>query len=251
MLDAHTYIGSYPFRHLPHPDPDALVRVLDREGVGAAWVAYLPSAFHRDPTPGTAALYAALSPYRDRLHPVPTIRPDWPGWSDSFEQAVARGAPAIRAYPHLWGMGPGNAALASPATACAATDVALPLPVRFEDARQRHPLDVAGDLPAATIRALARGGTNARIVVMAAGRALIEEVHWGLTDSERKHVLWDISWIWGPPEDDLAHLLTAVGTQHFTYGSAWPLRLAQTPRANLALLPEELATARLADLMVR
>jgi hypothetical protein len=250
MLDAHTYIGSYPFRHLPHPDPDALVRVLDREGIGAAWVAHLPSAFYRDPTPGTAALHTALAGYRDRLHPVPTIRPDWPGWNDSFERAVALGAPAVRAYPPLWGMAPGNAALASLATACAAAGVALTLPVRFEDPRQRHPLDVAGDLPAATIRELARVGTNARIVVLAAGRALIEEVHWGLTESERKRVVWDISWIWGPPEDDLAHLLTTIGAAHFTYGSGWPLRLAQTPRANLALLPGELATVRLADLAV-
>jgi hypothetical protein len=250
MLDAHTYIGSYPFRHLPHPSPEALVRVLDREGIAAAWVAHLPSAFYRDPTPGTAALHAALAPYGDRLHPVPTIRPDWPGWNDSFERAVALGAPAVRAYPQHWGMGPGNPALVSLATACAAAGVALTLPVRFEDPRQRHPLDVAGDLPAATIRELARAGTNALIVVLAAGRAVIEEVHWGLTESERKRVVWDISWIWGPPEDDLAHLLTAIGAAHLTYGSGWPLRLAQTPRANLALLPPEQATVRLADLSV-
>jgi hypothetical protein len=31
------------------------------------------------------------------------------------------------------------------------------------------------------------------------------------------------------------------------YGTAWPLRLAQTPRANLALLPDELRGLRLAD----
>jgi len=31
------------------------------------------------------------------------------------------------------------------------------------------------------------------------------------------------------------------------YGTAWPLRLAQTPRANLALLPDELAGVTLTD----
>jgi len=31
------------------------------------------------------------------------------------------------------------------------------------------------------------------------------------------------------------------------YGTAWPLRLAQTPRANLALLPDELQDVTLAD----
>jgi len=31
MIDVNTLIGPYPFRHVPHPDPDVLVRVLDRE----------------------------------------------------------------------------------------------------------------------------------------------------------------------------------------------------------------------------
>ena len=57
-IDVNTFIGPYPFRHVPHPDPDVLVRVLDREGMRQAWVGHLPSAFYRDPTPGNAALYA-------------------------------------------------------------------------------------------------------------------------------------------------------------------------------------------------
>ena len=58
---------------------------------------------------------------------------------------------------------------------------------------------------------------------------------------------WDISWIWGPPEDELALLLRTVGAGRFVYGTAWPLRLAQTPRASLALLPDDVALPALAD----
>src|SRR5256885_9265179 len=43
MIDCAAYIGPYPFRHLPHPDPDVLVRVLAREGLAGAWVGYLPA----------------------------------------------------------------------------------------------------------------------------------------------------------------------------------------------------------------
>jgi hypothetical protein len=38
-----------------------------------------------------------------------------------------------------------------------------------------------------------------------------------------------------------------MGSSRFVYGTAWPLRLAQTPRANLALLPDEWAKVPLAD----
>ena len=123
--------------------------------------------------------------------------------------------------------------------------LSLVLTVRFEDLRQRHPLDAAGDLSAATVRSLARAGEPVRLVVTAAGREMIEEVHWGLTPAEQRRVFWDISWIWGPPEDHLAKLFRTVGAERFVFGSQWPLRLTQAPRANLDLLPDDLRPASL------
>jgi hypothetical protein len=247
MIDHHTYIGQYPFRHLPHPDADALVRVLDREGVDEAWVGHLPSAFHRDPAAGNIELRDALEPYKSRLRMSPTIRPDWPAWRDELRRARDAGAAAVRAYPTHWSLPPSGDAMRELATTCAEEELCLLLTVRFEDARQRHPCDAFEELSASAIRDLARAGTGARIVVAAAGRAIIEEVHWGVSAEERRSVWWDISWIWGPPENDLAHLLATIGAERFVYGSGWPLRLAQTPRANLALLPPTRRPAILGD----
>jgi hypothetical protein len=145
-------------------------------------------------------------------------------------------------------MGPHDARMARLAGACGEVGVPLVLTVRFEDARQRSVLDVAGDLTGAHIRAIARADARAQVNVTCAGRALIEESHWGLTPEERARLQWDISWIWGPPEDDLAHLLRTVGADRFVFGSAWPLRLVQSPIANLALLPEEMRRTSLAEL---
>jgi hypothetical protein len=246
-VDVSALIGPYPFRDIPHPDPDVLVRVLDREGIEGAWVGHLPSVFHTDPQRGNLDLYRQLAPFRSRLIPAPAVRPDWPGWEREFSRAVDEGADAIRAYPSHWGLLPGHPALSELAHACASKGIALVCTVRFEDSRQRHSIDVAGDLPAATIRGVARAGTGVRLVVVAAGRALIEEVHWGLTPEERTLVFFDTSWIWGPPENDFAHLLRTVGASRFVYGTSWPLRLAQVTRANLALLPDDLKATILVD----
>ncbi|MDQ3998185.1 MAG: hypothetical protein M3303_14350 [Gemmatimonadota bacterium] len=250
MIDCNALIGPYPFRYVPHPDPEVLARVLDREGLDGAWVGHLPSAFYRDPTPGNAALFTALAPHGDVLQPVPTIRPDWPRWRTALEEAAKLGAPAVRAYPSQWGLGPHDAHMLALARACGELGLVLLLTVRFEDLRQRHALDSAGDLTAAAIRALARAGPATRIVVTAAGREMIEEVHWGLTPDEQSRVYWDISWIWGPPEDHLAKLLRSVGASRFVYGTHWPLRLAQTPRSNLDLLPDEAIARSLGDVRV-
>jgi predicted TIM-barrel fold metal-dependent hydrolase len=240
VIDVNCLIGTYPFRELPHPDPEVLVRVLAREGLDGAWVGHLPTAFHRDVTAGNEALFAALEPHRALLDPVPAIRPDWPHWQLALANAHADGARAIRAYPMQWGMGAHDARLAALAHACAEIGLPLVLTTRFEDARQRSALDSSSDLTGAHIRAIVRADPGVRVVVTSAGRALIEESHWGLTPDERARLWWDISWIWGPPEDDLAHLLHTVGAKRFLFGSAWPLRLVQSPIANLDLLPPEL-----------
>ena len=68
-----------------------------------------------------------------------------------------------------------------------------------------------------------------------------------LTPEEQRRVFWDISWIWGPPEDHLAKLFRTMGAERFVFGTQWPLRLTQTPRANLDLLPDDVRGATLAD----
>lgn len=249
-VDVNALIGPYPFRHVPHPDPDVLVRVLDREGIDAAWVGHLPSAFYRDPAPGNAVLLEALRPYGDRLRPVPVVRPDWPLWERTLRAAFDTGAPAVRAYPPQWGLPPHDPRMLDLARSCGEVGIALLLTTRFEDVRQRHWMDGAGDLSGATVRALARVSDRVRLVVTGAGRDLIEEAHWGLTPDEQARVWWDISWIWGPPEDHLATLFRTMGPERFVFGTGWPLRLTQTPTANLLLLPDELHGATLADASV-
>jgi hypothetical protein len=247
MIDVNTFIGGYPWRHVPHPEPGILAHVLEREGLAGAWVGHLPSAFYRDPAHGNHALYEALRPFRPVLRPVPTIRPGWPGLDRELDRATAEGAPGVRVYPQLGGVGAGDAALSALGRELKKRDLALVFTVRFEDARQRHPLDVAGDLSAAHVREFVRDGSGATVVVTAASREFMEEVHWGLTPDERSTVYWDISWLWGPPSDELSHLFRSVGADRFVFGSMWPLRLVQAPVANLQLLEPDVASMTLVD----
>ena len=121
--------------------------------------------------------------------------------------------------------------------AAAAVRIPVVLTVRFEDVRQRHPLDATPDLSTATVRALARADPGVRLLVTHADRAFVEEVHFGLTPEESRRVLWEFSWVWGPPEDHLALLLETVGATRFTFGTGMPLRIPEGAMAKLDLLP--------------
>src|SRR2546425_13299370 len=122
------------------------------------------------------------------------------------------------------------------AAACGAARLPLVLAVRLEDSRQRHPNDTAPELPAAAVRALIRTDDDVRILVTHADRGLIEEVHFGSTPEEAARLWWDISWIWGPPEDPLETLLATVGVERFVFGTGQPLRIPENAVAKLDLL---------------
>lgn len=235
-VDVSAWIGAYPFRELPHPDASVLVRVLEREGIGQAWVGSLPSAWHRDPGPSNAWLYAELQPHAGILCPSPTVRPDWPGWERMLDDAATRGAPSVRLYPMQLGLAGTAPLLGSVARACGERGLVLQLTVRFEDLRQRHPMDNAADLTAAHIRSIVRSDPRVRVIVSGAGRDLIEETHWSLTPAEQARCSWDWAWVWGPPEDHFAHVVSTIGAERFVFGSYWPLRLVQAPVATFSLL---------------
>ena len=236
VLDTAAFIGPYPFRALPACTVGDLLEGMDRADIERAWVGHLPSFLYRDPAPGNRELLAALAPFRDRLRPVPTVHPGMPRWEDDLERAVNEGAPAVRLYPTWQGIDPAGGEMRVVAAAAASLGLPLLLTVRFEDGRQRHSLDTAPELPAAAIRRLVGADPAVRLLVSHADRSFIDEVHFGLRPAEAARILWDIAWIWGPPEDHLQLLLETMGAERFCVGTGFPLRLLEGPGAKLDLL---------------
>lgn len=228
LVDHNAMIGTFPFRALPDPTPQRLVSDMNRLGIAHAWVGHLPSIWYRDVAAGNDELFAALEPFRERLHPVPAVNPAWPAWQREVERAAAERCPAVRVWPAHHGYPTSGPALAALAAACAGHDLSLLITMRLEDARQKSRLDIAPDLIGADVRHAVRAHPEVRLLVTAADRAIVEEVHWGSTPDESARIRWDISWIWGAPEDHLAHLVRTVGRERFVFGSHFPFRLPES-----------------------
>jgi predicted TIM-barrel fold metal-dependent hydrolase len=235
QIDVNTFLGAYPFRDVGERDPRALLREMARVGTTAAWVSHLGAVYRRDPAEGNALLYAAATS-DSRLRPVPAVHPSLPGSMAVLDNAVARGVPAVRCDPTLCGLPPVGDEMRRLLAACAARQLPLMMAVRLEDVRQRQPEDVATDLPPWAVRQLIRSHPAARLIITHADRDFIEQVHFGSTPEEAARILWEISWIWGPPEDQLELLLGTVGLARFTFGTGMPLRLPETSVAKLDLL---------------
>ena len=234
-IDVNAFLGGYPFAKVPGTAPADVLQAMDRVAIDEAWVTHLPGLFWRDPTVGNAWLYETCRA-APRLHPVPAVHPGLANWSDVLREAVAHDAPAIRCDPGHFALAPAGAEMIALAAAAGAAGKPLLLAVRLEDARQRHPHDVTPELPAHAVRALIRSGPAVRLVITHADRGFIEEVHFGSTAEEARRIWWDISWIWGPPEEHLATVLRTIGPERFVFGTGQPLRLPETAVAKLDLL---------------
>ena len=234
-VDVNAFLGAYAWRRVPGTSPEALLAAMDRVGIDEAWVTHLPSLFWRDPTEGNPWLYETTARHT-RLRPVPAVHPGLASWERVLSEAASAAVPAVRCDPHYLGLAPTGDEMRVLAAACGTARVPLLLAVRLEDGRQRHPHDVAPELAAASVRALIRGDEDLRLIVTHADRGFIEEVHWGATPTERRRIWWDISWIWGPPEDHLATVLATIGADRFVFGTGQPLRLPENVVAKLDLL---------------
>jgi predicted TIM-barrel fold metal-dependent hydrolase len=154
-------------------------------------------------------------------------------------EAVQRQVPCVRADPAFYGLDPAGGDMRALAAACGEAGLPLMMAVRLEDGRQRHPHDQAAELTPAAVRAIVRADPRVRLIVTHADRDFIEQVHFGSTPQEAGRILWDICWIWGPPEDHLELLLRTVGRERFTFGTGMPLRLPENAIAKLDLLELE------------
>lgn len=235
MIDVNVFVGAYPWRRVPGTSPELLLAAMDRVGIGTAWVSHLPSLFWKDPAEGNPWLYE-LGRRFPRLRPVPVIHPGLPHWESDLALAREQQVPAVRADPGQLGLAPLGGDMLRLVEACGSAGVPLLAAVRLEDIRGRHPLDTAPELAPWTVRGWLRHDPRVRIVMTHADRGFIEEVHFGSTEAESGRVWWDISWVWGPPDDHLALLLATMGPKRFLFGSGQPLRLPETPVARLDLL---------------
>lgn len=235
QIDINTFLGSYPFRDIGEWEASDVVRAIARVGTDEAWVSHLAATFWRDPTAGNATLYEAHDRHA-QLRPVPAVHPGLPGWEAVLDEAVARQVPAVRCDPTRYGLMPAGHEMQQLVAACGERGVPLMMAVRLEDIRQRHPNDAAAELPPWAVRQLIRSHPSARLLVTHADREFVEQVHFGSTPDEARRILWDICWIWGPPEDHLELLLQTIGIERFAFGTGLPLRLPEASSAKLDLL---------------
>ncbi len=237
-IDVNTFLGAYPFRRVPGTSPQALLEAMDRTGVDEAWVTHLPGVFWRNPHEGNGWLLDNSGRHH-RLRPVPAVQPEIAGWEEVLHSAVTARAPAVRSDPTYYGIAPAGAAMRALTAACGAAGMPLMLAVRFEDGRQRHPHDVAPELPAAAVRALIRSdsGSASSLPTPTAGSS--RRCTSARPPMRQRGSGGTSPGCGGLPRITCKRCSARSGRARFVFGTGQPLRLPENGVAKLDLLDLE------------
>ncbi len=245
IIDLNAWLGSWPFRSLRDNTPDSMVARLDRCGIDRAAVSSIEGILHRNVQPANERLAADVAEYSDRLIPVATINPAYVKWEDDLARChEALGMRGVRLLPCYHGY-PVNSPLARRVLkACAERDLAVFIPQRIEDHRQRHWMDAAANpLAWPEIAALITAVPEATVVITnargIAGSGLLgstlgsgswyvdislAEVHYVLHHSTRRMT-------------ELAQFIEEGGADHLVFGTHLPFSYAGAAMVKRSVLP--------------
>jgi predicted TIM-barrel fold metal-dependent hydrolase len=166
-LDVNTWIGRWPFRPVPITTVTGLLKAMDRHGIAKSVVSSLHAVFYRNSQAGNEELNRETRGHRDRLIPYATINPVYEGWREDLRICREEfGMAGLRLVPQYH-----NYRLAGPEARDAvslASELGMPvaIPMRLEDRRQRHWLDVAPDVSAGEIESIVRACPDATFFVL-------------------------------------------------------------------------------------
>ncbi|MCY4437619.1 MAG: amidohydrolase family protein [Chloroflexi bacterium] len=231
MIDSNAYVGEWPFRRLPHSQPDNLLRKMDSLGIEKAVVSRLENVFFKDLLVGNRELHEIAQAHPDRFIPAYTINPGYPGWDEDLEICLDElSAKNLRLHPNYHGyelLGQENLRLLEIARE---HDLLVMIAIGLEDVRHHHRLVVVPDVGAGDIAQTVNAFPQVRFLVTGGRFGEVTSI-WRSVD-KRESLYVENSRVQGPIHD-VAKLCSTIGPDHVLFGSNSPLHYHESAKLSI------------------
>jgi predicted TIM-barrel fold metal-dependent hydrolase len=161
IIDVSAFTGAWP-THPVNGRLDDVNGSLAKVGVDYALYSPLDAVWCRNPHLYNGPLYRACEGRPDLL-PVPFLDPTVATWKTELDEAVERGAKAIRVLPNYHGYRLDQ--VGAFWDAVSETLLVAIVQTRMEDPRRQHPLAVVEDVPAKEVADLGGKRPNLKLVI--------------------------------------------------------------------------------------
>lgn len=224
MIDANAYLGHFAFRQLRHNTAPGLLKLMDSAGIDKAVVSSASAITYRNPQAGNEEVHAEVGPHRDRLIPFAVINPSYAGWQDDLRTCHEDlGMSGLRLYPkwHNYNL-PGRCCL-DLVNAAAEREMAVSIPIRAEDSRQRHWLVDVPDVPLDEIATLVKACPQAQFILVN-GIGFINSPLGRKGNGLPPNYYIEISRLSAVLADEIGQLIANLGAERALFGTGMPFK---------------------------
>ncbi len=167
IVDVNAYLGHFAFRRLRHNTGASLLALMDSKGIDKAVVSSAAAITYRNAQAGNEELAAEVANHRDRLIPFAVINPFYAGWQDDLEICQEEfGVAGLRLYPKWHNYDLAGSCCRELVDAATERGMAISIPIRAEDNRQRSWLLDVPDVPLDEIVRLVKAHPKARFILL-------------------------------------------------------------------------------------
>lgn len=245
LHDANVHLGHWPYRRLPFTGVEALLARMDALGIERAAVAGSHAVLYRNAHEANRELAVWIAEHRDRLAPVATLDPDYPGARDDLAWCAEHlGARALRLLPRWHGFDLAAPEALDLARLAATRGMTIVVPGRLEDSRQRHRLSPQTEVTLDEVLAFAAAVPDARI--LATELSLRFDADLLARVRGVSNLSFEISRMPGGAERTFARLVEALGADRFVFGTGMPFKVPEVALLKLETVGDADARAAIA-----
>jgi predicted TIM-barrel fold metal-dependent hydrolase len=236
MIDVNAYLGHFAFRQLRYNTAAGLLQLMDTRKIERAVVASAAAITYRNPQAGNEEVAAEVKSRPGRFIPFAVLNPAYAGWQDDLKICHEEfGMRGVRLYP-----GWHNYRLTDPlclelVNSAAARGMAVSIPVRVEDRRQRSWLADIPDVAMDEIATLIRACPKARFII-GNGTGFTNSLLGRKNNGMPSNYAIEISLVSAPPYDEMAQLLANLGEDRILFGTGMPFHYPDPALVKMDLL---------------
>jgi len=167
IVDVNAYLGHFAFRRLRHNTAASLLALMDSKQIDKAGVSSASAITYRNAQAGNEEVAEEVLGHSDRLIPFAVINPSYAGWQDDLKICHEEfGMAGLRLYPKWHNYQLSSACCRELVNAATERGMAISIPIRAEDNRQRSWLLNVPDVPLDEIIELVKAHPKARFILL-------------------------------------------------------------------------------------
>jgi predicted TIM-barrel fold metal-dependent hydrolase len=236
IVDVNAYLGHFAFRRLRHNTATSLLALMNAKQIDKAIVSSAGAITYRNAQAGNEEIAEEVRGHRDRLIPYAVINPFYAGWRDDLKICHEEfGMTGLRLYPK-WH----NYELSSPfcrelVDAATERGMAISIPIRVEDNRQRSWLLNVPDVPLEEIVELVKKHPKARFILLN-GIGYTRCPLGRKNDDLPSNYAIELSRLSAVLANELGQLVTNLGVERVMFGSGMPFKYPDPALVKLEVL---------------